>query len=68
MHPIVYQVDAFTAIHLRGNLPASGFISRFFAPAVALDEDPVTGSARCLAPYWLSGQAVTVFKSELLTL
>ena len=29
------------------------FISRFFAPAVGVDEDPVTGSAHCcLAPFW----------------
>lgn len=29
------------------------FLSRFFAPAVGIDEDPVTGSAHCcLAPYW----------------
>lgn len=29
------------------------FESRFFAPAVGVDEDPVTGSAHCcLAPYW----------------
>jgi predicted PhzF superfamily epimerase YddE/YHI9 len=29
------------------------FVSRFFAPAVGLNEDPVTGSAHCLlAPYW----------------
>jgi len=47
------------------NLPARGvivtagptgkydFISRFFAPAVGVDEDPVTGSAHCtLGPYW----------------
>ncbi|MEM7142848.1 MAG: PhzF family phenazine biosynthesis protein [Actinomycetota bacterium] len=28
-------------------------VSRFFAPAVGVDEDPVTGSAHCtLAPYW----------------
>jgi PhzF family phenazine biosynthesis protein len=31
------------------------FISRFFAPGVGIDEDPVTGSAHCcLAPYWSS--------------
>ncbi len=31
------------------------FISRFFAPAVGVDEDPVTGSAHtCLTPYWSS--------------
>lgn len=34
---------------------ASGydFVSRFFAPAAGIDEDPVTGSAHCcLAPFW----------------
>jgi predicted PhzF superfamily epimerase YddE/YHI9 len=31
------------------------FVSRFFAPAFGIDEDPVTGSAHCcLAPYWAS--------------
>ena len=29
------------------------FVSRFFAPAVGIEEDPVTGSAHCmLTPYW----------------
>lgn len=29
------------------------FVSRFFAPSVGVDEDPVTGSAHCtLIPYW----------------
>ncbi len=29
------------------------FVSRFFGPAVGIDEDPVTGSAHCvLAPFW----------------
>jgi PhzF family phenazine biosynthesis protein len=31
----------------------SDFVSRFFAPAVGVTEDPVTGSAHCvLVPYW----------------
>jgi predicted PhzF superfamily epimerase YddE/YHI9 len=31
------------------------FVSRFFAPAAGVPEDPVTGSAHCaLAPYWRS--------------
>jgi predicted PhzF superfamily epimerase YddE/YHI9 len=74
------------------------FVSRFFAPALGINEDPVTGSAHCcLGPYWqeqtgkadflayqasprggvvkvhndgdrvrLSGQAVTIFRGELL--
>ncbi|UCC44988.1 MAG: PhzF family phenazine biosynthesis protein [Candidatus Zixiibacteriota bacterium] len=49
-----------------GKLPARGvivtaaatmegydFVSRYFAPAIGIAEDPVTGSAHCvLAPYW----------------
>ena len=32
---------------------ACDFVSRFFAPAAGIDEDPVTGSAHCcLAPFW----------------
>ena len=37
----------------RSDRPEYDFISRFFAPAAGVDEDPVTGSAHCcLAPYW----------------
>ena len=33
--------------------PGIDFISRYFAPNVGIDEDPVTGSAHCsLGPYW----------------
>jgi PhzF family phenazine biosynthesis protein len=33
--------------------PGIDFVSRFFAPAAGIDEDPVTGSAHCaLAPFW----------------
>jgi PhzF family phenazine biosynthesis protein len=33
--------------------PRYDFVSRFFAPAAGIDEDPVTGSAHCcLAPFW----------------
>jgi PhzF family phenazine biosynthesis protein len=52
--------DALAALPYRGIIvtsaaDASGidFVSRFFGPAVGIDEDPVTGSAHCcLAPYW----------------
>jgi predicted PhzF superfamily epimerase YddE/YHI9 len=75
------------------------FVSRFFAPAVGVNEDPVTGSAHsALTPYWsaklgktqlmafqaserggvlrvalqgerviLEGQAVTVFRAEMVS-
>ena len=37
----------------RATSPGYDFISRFFAPAVGVDEDPVTGSAHCtLGPFW----------------
>lgn len=33
--------------------PGFDFVSRFFAPAAGVPEDPVTGSAHCaLGPYW----------------
>lgn len=32
---------------------AYDFVSRFFAPSIGIDEDPVTGAAHCvLTPYW----------------
>jgi PhzF family phenazine biosynthesis protein len=51
---------ALAAVNTRGIIltapsddPAFDFVSRFFAPAVGVDEDPVTGSAHCcLGPYW----------------
>ncbi len=37
----------------RASTAGYDFVSRFFAPQVGVDEDPVTGSAHCcLAPYW----------------
>ena len=37
----------------RSQSPDYDFVSRFFAPAAGVDEDPVTGSAHCcLTPYW----------------
>jgi Predicted epimerase, PhzC/PhzF homolog len=44
------------------------FISRFFAPAVGIDEDPVTGSAHCvLGPYWagkLGRKSLSAFQAS----
>ena len=37
----------------RASTAGFDFVSRFFAPTVGVDEDPVTGSAHCaLGPYW----------------
>lgn len=83
----------------RSDSPDYDFVSRYFAPAAGIDEDPVTGSTHCcLGPFWserlgkkelrayqasrrggslrvrdgvarvfISGQAVTVMRGELLT-
>ncbi len=56
--PLLAQVPCRgVAVTARGDLPdrcaGSDFVSRFFAPAVGIDEDPVTGSAHCaLGPFW----------------
>lgn len=40
------------------------FVSRFFAPKVGVNEDPVTGSAHCkLAYYWMNKLNKTTFKA-----
>ncbi|MGF6329000.1 PhzF family phenazine biosynthesis protein [Pseudomonas sp. BS3782 TE3695] len=42
------------------------FVSRYFAPAIGIDEDPVTGSTHCsLIPYWaerLSKSSLTAYQ------
>jgi PhzF family phenazine biosynthesis protein len=41
------------AVTSRSDSSQYDFVSRFFAPAAGIDEDPVTGSAHCaLGPYW----------------
>lgn len=48
--------------------PNFDFVSRFFAPACGINEDPVTGSAHCcLGPYWyerLHRQTFTAFQAS----
>ncbi len=57
---IVPDMTRLKKVNMRGAIVTSrsrsagfDFVSRFFAPAVGVDEDPVTGSAHCcLGPYW----------------
>jgi PhzF family phenazine biosynthesis protein len=40
------------------------FVSRYFAPAIGIPEDPVTGGAHCaLAPYWAKRLKKTAFRA-----
>ncbi|HOW84956.1 MAG TPA: PhzF family phenazine biosynthesis protein [Candidatus Aminicenantes bacterium] len=44
------------------------FVSRFFAPAVGIDEDPVTGSSHTvLVPYWAAKLGKTSFTARQLS-
>ena len=43
---------------------AFDFVSRYFAPAKGIPEDPVTGGAHCaLAPYWAARLGKTEFRA-----
>lgn len=52
----------------RSSSPEYDFVSRFFAPRVGVDEDPVTGSAHCcLGAYWnarLSKSEFTAYQAS----
>ena len=52
--PLLYQIGARgIMVTAKGN--DVDFVSRFFAPGVGIDEDPVTGSAHnSLVPFWSS--------------
>ena len=55
-HPIGVTITA------PGDEPGIDFVSRFFAPAAGIDEDPVTGSSHCaLAVYWAAQLGKTKF-------
>jgi PhzF family phenazine biosynthesis protein len=44
------------------------FVSRFFAPAMGVDEDPATGSSHCLlVPYWAERLGRTRFNATQLS-
>lgn len=55
MDPDMDAVAAFDYFAVIVTAPGkeADFVSRFFAPAAGIPEDPVTGSAHCtLVPYW----------------
>lgn len=53
-----------TIITAKASEPGYDFVSRFFAPAKGVPEDPVTGSAHCaLGPYWMKKLAKNSFRA-----
>jgi predicted PhzF superfamily epimerase YddE/YHI9 len=64
------QMDTLARLDRSGVIvtaPGSGgydFVSRYFAPAKGIPEDPVTGGAHCmLAPYWAQRLGKTEFRA-----
>jgi PhzF family phenazine biosynthesis protein len=69
------DIPALTSLPVRGVIVTSrssdrrfDFVSRFFAPAVGVNEDPVTGSSHCvLTPFWaqrLGKASMTAFQAS----
>jgi PhzF family phenazine biosynthesis protein len=56
------------AVTAPSSTPAFDFVSRYFAPWIGIDEDPVTGSAHCtLGSYWahkLGKNHLTAFQAS----
>lgn len=56
LHPAFMQLRSLpygVIVTAQADTPEFDFISRYFASAYGIDEDPVTGSAHCmLTPYW----------------
>jgi predicted PhzF superfamily epimerase YddE/YHI9 len=65
--PDMRKVAAFDVTGVIATAPGSecDFVSRFFAPAVGIPEDPVTGSAHCtLVPYWARRLGKTTLRAR----
>ena len=48
-----FQGEVGVIVSSRSSHPECDVVSRYFAPAAGVDEDPVTGSSHCsIGPYW----------------
>jgi PhzF family phenazine biosynthesis protein len=64
----VAALDRFAVIATAPGENGIDFVSRFFAPARGVDEDPVTGSAHCtLIPYWAERLGKTQLEARQLS-
>jgi predicted PhzF superfamily epimerase YddE/YHI9 len=62
------KVDCWAAIVTAPGENGIDFVSRFFAPAQGVPEDPVTGSAHCtLVPYWAKRLGKTKLEARQLS-
>src|SRR5205814_4147751 len=64
----IARLDRFAVIATAPGANKIDFVSRFFAPARGVDEDPVTGSAHCtLIPYWADRLGTTRLEARQLS-
>ena len=68
LKPNITRLETITArgviVTARAAAPEFDFVSRFFAPAAGINEDPVTGSAHCcLGPYWQTRLGKSEFRA-----
>jgi predicted PhzF superfamily epimerase YddE/YHI9 len=62
------KVDCWAAIATAPGEDGIDFVSRFFAPAQGVPEDPVTGSSHCtLVPYWADRLGKTKLEARQLS-
>ena len=62
------KVDCWAAIATAPGEDGIDFVSRFFAPAQGVPEDPVTGSSHCtLVPYWAGRLGKTKLEARQLS-
>jgi predicted PhzF superfamily epimerase YddE/YHI9 len=62
------KVDCWAAIVTAPGENGVDFVSRFFAPAQGVPEDPVTGSSHCtLTPYWANRLGKTELEARQLS-
>jgi predicted PhzF superfamily epimerase YddE/YHI9 len=62
------KVDCWAAIVTAPGENGIDFVSRFFAPAQGVPEDPVTGSSHCtLVPYWAKRLGKTALEARQLS-
>ncbi len=66
--PALRELGLGVIVTSRSDRPTFSFVSRYFAPAYGVDEDPVTGSSHCaLGPYWhkrLKKKRFTAFQAS----
>ncbi len=71
LHPdlaALAKVECWAAIVTAPGDDGIDFVSRFFAPAQGVPEDPVTGSSHCtLVPYWAKGLGRTELEARQLS-